>query len=523
METIFVLSLVFLVSVIILYAVMAIWRAAKLAVRAYRSARLAHSSEQRLSAILLALNLSEPAVISCMFLFLSIVNIITNDFLHAFLVLFGLHAALLLAPAMGLLVSDRRLRRFNGKLLMSALPRIATTLIINLPLATGNGELLIVALPFGVIGGTIYLWFQVNWLRRQLLTLRSWFLQSPPTPVPASAPSAVPTAGPVGVALRVAPVPTPQHHTGPPIFCSLCHAATSLTDEACPSCGLFFRSRIPPALRNLRRYRPLRPLGDGGMSSVYLARDLGEGRLRVLKTPASVDGVGQPGWQAAAQACLDREAKVLSCLDHPHIVRKVAYEPDGAPPYLVLDYVPGPTLEQYLSRFDQHGNRVAGQVLSSGAALRYAAGVAELLVYLANLSQPVLHLDIKPANLIVPPEHRQPVLVDFGSARSLLAPGMPGTPITVSLDNFGTPGYAAPEQYRGRPTLASDIYGLGATLYHLLTDDDPTVQPLKFSALDNLPPDVAALLRAMLAPEPAARPAATDLQAELELLAGRYG
>lgn len=523
METLFVLSLVFLISAVILYGAMAIWRAAKLSVKAYRNIGLAQSDSQRLSATLLALNMIEPAVVACAFLVVVIANIVTNDFLEVLFFLFGLHMALLLLPLLGLFAVDQRLRRFNGNLLISALPRIATTLIIGLPFATGHGELAIMSAPFGVIGGTIYLWFQVNWMRQQLLMLRNWFLQPLPSAVPTSKSAAMPAARPVGVALRVAHVPTPVRHAGPPIFCPLCHATTSLTDEACPSCGLFFRSRIPPALFNLRRYRPLRPLGDGGMSSVYLARDLAEGKLRVLKTLASVDGGGQPGWRAAAQACLEREAQLLARLEHARIVRQVAYEPDGALPYLVLDYVAGPTLEQRLSRIDQHGNPVAGRALPPGEALRYAASVAELLVYLSSLSQPVLHLDIKPANLIVPPAQREPVLVDFGSARSLTTKHEPGARITASLDNFGTPGYAAPEQYRGQPTLSSDIYGLGATLYHLLTDDDPSAQPLQFPALAKLPPDIAALLRAMLAPEPAARPAAAELRAELPGLARKYG
>jgi hypothetical protein len=104
----------------------------------------------------------------------------------------------------------------------------------------------------------------------------------------------------------------------------------------------------------------------------------------VLKTPASVDAAGQPDWRAAAQACLERETQVPARLDHPRIVRQVAYEPHGALPYLVLDYLAGPTLEQRLSRVDQHSKPVAGRALLSGEALRYAASVAELLVYLVR-------------------------------------------------------------------------------------------------------------------------------------------
>jgi serine/threonine protein kinase len=139
-----------------------------------------------------------------------------------------------------------------------------------------------------------------------------------------------------------------------------------------------------------------------------------------------------------------------------------------------------------------------------------------VLEYLARLPQPLIHHDIKPANLIVRPDDGQLVLVDFGSA--VLPESRSGS---VRLDSYGTPGYAAPEQYNGSSSPASDIYGLGATLYHLLTDDDPCEHPLSFPRLDTLPPAVADALRPTLERDPAARPDARRFRAALQRLLPR--
>jgi serine/threonine protein kinase len=123
----------------------------------------------------------------------------------------------------------------------------------------------------------------------------------------------------------------------------------------------------------------------------------------------------------------------------------------------------------------------------------------------------VVHHDIKPANLIVRPDDNELILVDFGGAVRLAGVG----PALPQPDSYGTPGYAAPEQYSGDAAPASDVYGLAATLYHLLTDDDPTAHPLEFPQLQRLPPDVVALLQPALARDPNARPTPRAFQAAL--------
>ena len=111
-----------------------------------------------------------------------------------------------------------------------------------------------------------------------------------------------------------------------------------------------------------------------------------------------------------------------------------------------------------------------------------------------------------------------PVLVDFGGAVRVA----PGSRPTVQLNHYGTPGYAAPELYQGASSRKSDVYSLAATLYHLLTDDDPSAHPLAFPALGALQPKVAAVLTPALDHDPEARPDAWRFGAGLrELLAAR--
>ncbi len=319
----------------------------------------------------------------------------------------------------------------------------------------------------------------------------------PATPGPTLAPSVA--QPPVQSA---APLPTVDLLTSSVhmVHCPVCATLVPIYAEDCSTCGLLFNSRVPAALRSLPDYHVLRPLGDGGMSSTYLARKHPGERLCVLKTLATVDSQVDPEWRAEAARCLHNEYAMLKQLDHPHIARVLSWVSRPQTDLLVLEYVPGPTLEQRLTRLDGQGNTVAGAPLPVAEALDCAETVVGVLEYLAELPQPVVHHDIKPSNLILRSEDGALVLVDFGGA--VPQQGDPTHPV----DGYGTPGYAAPELYQGGALLASDMYALGATLYHLLTDDDPTQHPLSFPQLDTLAPELVWLLQPMLASSPHERP-----------------
>ena len=148
---------------------------------------------------------------------------------------------------------------------------------------------------------------------------------------------------------------------------------------------------------------------------------------------------------------LEREAEVVRKLDHPNIVPLLAAF-DGN---LVYGYVAGSDLASVL----------AGGPLPPGRAVRIVTDVLQALAH-AHL-QGVVHCDVKPANVLLKGERA--LLTDFGFAKDLAL-----TAITGDQELLGTPNYMAPEQFRGvRTDHRSDIYGVGAVLYHALTGEPP--------------------------------------------------
>lgn len=164
----------------------------------------------------------------------------------------------------------------------------------------------------------------------------------------------------------------------------------------------------------------------------------------------------------------EREAQILQALNHPRIPRyrdyfSIEQNQGGGLPWfgLVQDYIPGLSLQDLLDQ---------GQRFTEGQVKKIATQILNILIYLHELSPPVLHRDIKPSNLILT-ENNQVYLVDFGAVQAQAA--VTGVTFTV----VGTSGYAPLEQFWGRPVAASDLYALGATLIHLLTSIPPADLP----------------------------------------------
>ncbi len=200
------------------------------------------------------------------------------------------------------------------------------------------------------------------------------------------------------------------------------------------------------------RYRILRPLGQGGMGAVYLARDRRLDKLCAVKETLDVS--------PQAQQQFSREARLLARLDHPHLPRVTDYFGQTGRYYLVMDYVEGQDLDAWV--------RARGPV-PLRQALAWADQVLDALGYLHGQSPAVIHRDVKPANVKVTPEGKA-FLVDFGIAKEY-RPGQH----TVTGARALTPGFAPLEQYaaRGQTDARTDVYGLGATLYFLLTGVEP--------------------------------------------------
>lgn len=230
------------------------------------------------------------------------------------------------------------------------------------------------------------------------------------------------------------------------------------------------------------RYKILELVGQGGMGAVYLTQDLRlEGRRCALK-----EVILQPTFdtyaQAQARAQFHREASILARLDHPNLPKVSDYFSEGGRDYLVMDYVPGEDLRQIMRRAQEQG-----RFLEEKQVLAWMEQICDALEYLHSQDPPVLHRDIKPANLKLTPEGRIK-LVDFGLVK-LLEPDESRT-ITI-LQGRGTVQYTPLEQYggdMGHTDVRSDIYSLGATLYHLLTNQPPLDAKQRFLHPNALPP-----------------------------------
>lgn len=209
------------------------------------------------------------------------------------------------------------------------------------------------------------------------------------------------------------------------------------------------------------RYRIERVLGTGGMSTVYLALDLRFAQVRRLcAVKEMISHLADPRMRALAQQSFEREAALLATLSHPAIPKIFDYFIEGERSYLVMEYIPGQDLESLLQQ--------TGGMLPVEEVVGWALQICDVLHYLHSHNPPIIFRDLKPSNIMVDAQGRV-FLVDFGIAK-LFQGGQRGTMV-------GTEGYSPPEQYRGVADPRTDIYALGATLHHLLTRQDPRLEP----------------------------------------------
>ncbi len=223
-----------------------------------------------------------------------------------------------------------------------------------------------------------------------------------------------------------------------------------------------------------RRYKIIAPVGQGGMGAVYRAEDLRlEGRFCAVKE-VRPDPDATPEALAQAQEQFHREASVLARLDHPNLPKVSDTFVEHRREYLVMDFVDGWDLRQLV---DEKQRR--GEFLSEERVLRWADQLCDALKYLHSQEPPVLHRDIKPANIKLTPSGLIK-LVDFGLVKLMV--GDDSSTVTV-LQGRGTVAYTPLEQYggdTGHTDVRSDIYSLGATLYHLLTNQLPANAKQRF-------------------------------------------
>jgi len=201
------------------------------------------------------------------------------------------------------------------------------------------------------------------------------------------------------------------------------------------------------------RYRIVRQLGEGGFGAVYRAWDTNLGEPVAIKESLHTS--------PAAQKQFQLEAKLLFRLVHPNLPRVHDYFviPNQGT-YLVMDFIEG---EDLCAKLDH-----AGGALPEGDVLPWIGQICNALIYLHSRTPLVVHRDIKPANIRITPEGVA-MLVDLGIAKVFEPGGR-----TMEGAQAYSPGYSPVEQYSGEGTdPRSDVYALGATLYHLLTGQQP--------------------------------------------------
>lgn len=205
-------------------------------------------------------------------------------------------------------------------------------------------------------------------------------------------------------------------------------------------------------------YRVLSVIGRGGMGAVYRVQRTADGALWALKEMRVPSDVAEQEAQENRRL-FEQEAELLRTLAHPSLpIIADAFEQNGRPT-MVMEYVPGQSLEDRM--------REANAPLLEQQVLGFGIQLTRVLSYLHTRNPPIIYRDLKPSNVILTPEGVLK-LVDFGVARTYKARKSKDT---VAM---GSAGYAPPEQYgKGQTDQRSDIYALGATLLHLLTNMPP--------------------------------------------------
>ena len=221
--------------------------------------------------------------------------------------------------------------------------------------------------------------------------------------------------------------------------------------------------------QNIGKYRVLSHLGSGGFGSVYLAEDTWIKKNVAIKVPHK---------QNLDFSELLKEPRLLASMSHPNIVTMLTAEKLDEVFFIVLEYVPGETLEHAILR---------DGALDLTRALDYTCQICNAIDHAHRAG--VLHRDIRPGNMLLS-ENGMVKVTDFGTSR-FLEIAAHGTTV------IGSPPYMAPEQFHGKAVFASDVYSVGVTMYQMVTGELPYNTPA--------PADIEKLMRGELVTAPRVR------------------
>ena len=223
------------------------------------------------------------------------------------------------------------------------------------------------------------------------------------------------------------------------------------------------------------KYEILRRIGEGGMSIVYLARN---NRMNMQLAVKEIKNDGSKSAEVLLKG-LEREANILKDVDHPVIPRIIDIVKHSGTICVVMDFIEGENLADKLKEVER---------FSQDKVIEWGLELASALEYLHSMNPPIIYRDMKPSNVMLKPDGGVK-LIDFGTAKTY---DIENNADTTAL---GTRGYAAPEQFgdaqgRGiyKTDARTDIYNLGATLYHMVTGKNPQEPPYEMVPIREVDP-----------------------------------
>ena len=262
------------------------------------------------------------------------------------------------------------------------------------------------------------------------------------------------------------------------MYCLECYAENPEGIKFCQKCGCLFGEPGEEEKKLLKdRYEIISSLAEGGFGGISVAYDTHLNKSCALK---EISGDFLKNLTHTERSSIfdsfKKEAELLAKLRHPNLPYVTDYFIENNQCYLVMDYIEGKDFELILDEEGEEG-------LEEKRVLEWSIQICRILEYLHGQTPPVMHGDIKSANLIVRNSDGWIMLVDFGAAVSR----------NIKKDKeqtSGTAGYAAPEQYFGILDEKSDIYSLGATIYELLTGTLPE-EEFDYSPVRDIKPDIS--------------------------------
>ena len=301
--------------------------------------------------------------------------------------------------------------------------------------------------------------------------------------------------------------------------CPVCQRPNRIQSVFCAHCGANLGSkkieqtydtgRLPPNSLLNERYLVIRKIAQGGMGAIYLGTDTHiPGTKLVIKemSYAPLDALRvelRAETKRKLEESFQREFEILRDAQHTNLPRAYDFFVEKDRPYFVMEYIDGENLEKKLAALP------AGEHFDDATVLNWAHQLCDVLDYLHHQHPPIIYRDLKPSNVMETSATRLIKLVDFGIAR-FYKPGKKGDTI-----RFGTYGYLAPEALSnaGQTNPVTDVYALGALLHQLLTNIDPSDNPMNFTPIRQVNSAVSARVeRAVLRavePNPTRRPQST--------------